>query len=81
MGCKNNKQQQSKKHSISSYTLLLSANVADSVLYLLFLDVVAKVLAKVPVIALAIVLEPHLVNVLQVVFAREIDLSFLDELC
>jgi hypothetical protein len=56
-------------------------SAADSVLYLSFLDVVAKVLAKVPVVELMIVLEPHLVNVLHIIFAREIDLSFLDELC
>jgi hypothetical protein len=61
--------------------LLFSASAADSVLYVSFLDVVAKVSVKVPVVALAIVLEPHLVNVLHVVFAREINLSFLDELC
>jgi hypothetical protein len=60
--------------------LLLSASATESVLYLSFLDVVAKVSAKVPVVALAIVPEPHLVNVLHVVFAREINLSFLDEL-
>ncbi len=56
-------------------------SAADSVLYLLFSDVVAKVLAKVPVVTLAIVLELHLVNLLHVIYAREIDLSFLDELC
>jgi hypothetical protein len=78
VGCKNNKQQHSKKHSISSYSLLLFASAADSVIYLLFLDVVAKVLAKVP---LVIVLELHLVNVLDLIFMREINLSFLDELC
>jgi hypothetical protein len=47
----------------------------------LFSDVVAKVSAKVPVIALPIVLELHLINELHIDFAREIDLSYLDELC
>ncbi len=60
--------------------MLLSASAADSVLYLLFLDIVAKVSVKVPVVALAIVLEPHLVNVLHASFAIEIDLFLFDEL-